>query len=120
MIVEPKQPPKPSAAQQLVLFPPHQAQTLYDKILGIARDLGRETTVVQHAESWYSISSLVAWGLGFTIAPEGVRRYRIPGLRYTSLSKRAPRVSISLATRRGVLAPALHTFLDHVRTTSDV
>ncbi len=120
MIVESKQPPKASATQQLVLFPPHQAQPLYDKIIGIARDLGRSTTIVQQAESWYSISSLVASGLGFTIAPEGVRRYRIPGLKYTPLPKRAPNVSILLATRRGVLAPALCSFVDHVRTSAQV
>lgn len=119
MVVEPKHSPGASGTRQLVLFPPHQAQTLHDKIIGIARDLGRETTVVQQAESWYSICSLVASGLGFTIAPEGVRRYRIPGLTYTPLSKRVPNVSILLATRRGVLAPALQTFVDHVRASAE-
>lgn len=102
-------------ADDLVLFPRAQAPHLHDRIVAIAKDLGISSTVVQEADSWYSTASLVAAGLGSTIAPRSIRRYRIPGLEYQSLGRRTPKVSVALITRAERLSPALQAFVEQVR-----
>ena len=102
-------------ADGFIFIPRVQTPHLYDRILETARELEINATVVQEADSWHSVASLVAAGLGFTIAPRTIRSYRIPGLKYESLAGRAPDVSVALITRAARLSPALQAFVKQAR-----
>jgi DNA-binding transcriptional LysR family regulator len=102
-------------AEGLVLFPRPQAPHLYDRIVAIANEMGISSTVGQEADSWYSVASLVAAGLGVTIAPQTIKRYRVPGLEYQSLGRRPPEVSVALVTRAERFSSALQAFVDQAR-----
>lgn len=100
-------------ADDLVLFPRRHVPHLYDRIVAIAKTMGISSSVVQEGDTWHTIASLVAAGLGSTIAPNSVRRYRVPGLEYHSLKDQ--HVSVVLITRAEALSPALQAFLGQAR-----
>ena len=109
--------PRSRAAEAygLILIPRQQSPHLYDCILEEAQALEVGTTVIQESDSWHSVVSLVGAGLGYTIAPDTVRRYRVPGVQYQSLKARARKVSVSLVTRDERLSPALQAFVELAR-----
>jgi DNA-binding transcriptional LysR family regulator len=102
------------AAEPFVLFPRLQAPTLYDMIVGLCRTNGFDPLIAQEAQSWHSIASLVAAGLGVSIAPESVNRYRITRLRHVRLPRSAGSVGIMMCTPRSGTSSAARLFIDAV------
>jgi DNA-binding transcriptional LysR family regulator len=73
------------AADSFVMFPRLQAPQLYDQIMSLCRKGGFEPAVAQEAQSWHMIAELVGAGMGVSIVPSSVRRYRVPRVSYVSL-----------------------------------
>jgi DNA-binding transcriptional LysR family regulator len=77
--------PSALAGDQLIAFPREQTPALYDQIMGLCRNAGFEPTLGQGAQSWHMIAELVSAGLGVSIVPRSVRRYKVAGVKYVSL-----------------------------------
>ena len=104
------------ASSDFILFPAAQAPELHRKIVQLCRDHGVEPRIVQEAQSWQMIASLVAAGLGVSIAPASIARFRIPRVRYAPLPKKLPTITTALCTCRGIDAPVVRAFVDAALT----
>lgn len=60
-------------SESFVLFPRYRAPDFHDAITGLCHDAGFVPNVVHEAAEWQVLVSLVAAGLGVTIAPASVR-----------------------------------------------
>ena len=101
----------------LILTPRNIGLGLHDAALEACRRAGFEPHVGQQAPQIVTILSLVSAGLGFSLVPASMRRLRIDGVSYKSLSAEEPDlVSISVAVRRGPLAPATQIFLSQAKS----
>jgi len=85
---------------------------MYDQMMRDCRDAGVKLRVVQEAGSWQATVSLVAAGMGVTIAPRCVSRLRVPRVKYRELSGPAPTYGLALCTGEGPLSPATESFLE--------
>jgi DNA-binding transcriptional LysR family regulator len=85
---------------------------MYDQMLWECRKAGVTPSIVQEAGSWQAVVSLVAAGIGVTIAPKCVSRLRIPRVKYRELSGAAPTYGLALCTAEGALSPAAESFLE--------
>ena len=85
---------------------------MYDLMMRDCRDAGVKLRVVQEAGSWQATVSLVAAGMGVTVAPKCVSRLRVPRVKYRELSGSAPTYGLALCTREGPLSPATESFLE--------
>ncbi|MFN3324657.1 MAG: LysR substrate-binding domain-containing protein [Bryobacteraceae bacterium] len=92
-----------------VLFPRRLGPAFHDTLLDACREAGFVPEVVQEATQWQTVVSLVEAGMGVSLAPECVSRFRrrlvvfrpIPGLR----------TRIYASWREEGLSPAAETFL---------
>jgi len=100
------------ASDPFVLFPAARAPDHHAEILAACGKAGFIPKVVQEAEGWHSLLSLVAAGLGVTIAPSVVRRLRVPGVRLHPIAGKGFATSIALSTRRSQLSEATRSFLE--------
>ena len=85
---------------------------MYDEMMRECRDAGVKLRVVQEAGSWQATVSLVAAGMGVTVAPTCVSRLRVPRVKYRELSGPAPTYGLALCTGDGPLSPATESFLE--------
>lgn len=85
---------------------------MYDRMMRDVQAAGVTLSIVQEAGSWQAAVSLVAAGMGVTIAPAGVSRLRFPRVRYRELSGTAPAYGLALCTGEGALSPAVEAFLE--------
>lgn len=85
---------------------------MYDQMMRECRDAGVKPRVVQEAGSWQATVSLVAAGMGVTVAPTCVSRLRVPRVKYRELSGPAPTYGLALCTGEGPLSPATESFLE--------
>jgi DNA-binding transcriptional LysR family regulator len=99
------------AADQLITFPRLQTPALYDQILSLCRNSGFEPTLGQEAQSWHMIAELVSAGMGVSIVPLSVRRYRVAGVRYVPL-RPGGSVSTLMCYNRPGTSTATKLFID--------
>ena len=71
---------------------------MYDRMMRDCQAAGVTLSIVQEAGSWQAAISLVAAGMGVTIAPTCVSRLRFPRVRYRELSGTAPAYGLALCT----------------------
>ncbi|HEX8242652.1 MAG TPA: LysR family transcriptional regulator [Longimicrobium sp.] len=100
------------AAEEFVSFPRHQAPSLYDRWLLACLNAGFSPRVVQEAQSWHMIATLVGAGLGVAVAPESVRLLNVLGVRCIPISTSGLEFEVSLCTRADGLTPAIAKFVD--------
>jgi DNA-binding transcriptional LysR family regulator len=84
---------------------------MYDRMMRDCQAAGVTFSIVEEAGSWQAAVSLVAAGMGVTIAPACVSRLRFPRVKYRELSGKAPAYDLALCTGEGPLSPAVETFL---------
>jgi DNA-binding transcriptional LysR family regulator len=89
------------ANEPFVLFPRRLGEAFYDRLLSCCVDAGFTPHVVQEATQWQSVVTFVETGLGVSLAPACVERFRWPGVVY----RRLPGLSTSIS----VCAPAATT-----------
>jgi DNA-binding transcriptional LysR family regulator len=85
---------------------------MYDRMMRDCQAAGVTLSIVEEAGSWQAAISLVAAGMGVTIAPACVSRLRFPRVRYRELSGTAPAYGLALCTGEGPLSPAVESFLE--------
>jgi DNA-binding transcriptional LysR family regulator len=87
---------------------------MYDRMLRDCQDAGVTVSIAQEAGSWQAAVSLVAAGMGVTIAPACVSRLRFPRVKFRELARPAPVYGLALCTGEGPRSPAVESFLGSV------
>jgi DNA-binding transcriptional LysR family regulator len=82
------------AKEPFVLFPPHVGTAFYDKLISFCVDAGFTPRVVQEATQWQSVVTFVETGMGVSIAPASVEKFRWKGVVYRPLAGLETTVSI--------------------------
>jgi DNA-binding transcriptional LysR family regulator len=100
------------AQEQFVSVSRPSSPDMYDQMMQDCREAGVTLRVVQEAGSWQATVSLVAAGMGVTVAPRCVSRLRIPRVKYREISGPVPTYGLALCTGSGALSPATDSFLE--------
>jgi len=74
--------------EPFVLFSPRIARLAFERTLSVCTEDGFTPNIALEAPQWVTIVSLVAAGMGVSIAPESVARLNIPGAVFRPLRSR--------------------------------
>lgn len=88
---------------------------MYDRMMRDCQAAGVTLSIVQEAGSWQAAVSLVAAGMGVTIAPACISRLHFPRVRFRELAGSAPTYGLALCTGEGAVSPAVESFLESCR-----
>ena len=72
-------------AEPFVLFPRRLGPAFHDQLIGFCAHAGFVPNVVQQATQWQTVVSLVAAGMGVSLAPACVQRFRWRAVAYRRL-----------------------------------
>lgn len=100
------------AHKPFVLFPRHLGEAFHDRLLAYCLDAGFRPRLVQEATQWQSVVSFVETGLGVSLAPACVQRFRWPGVVFRRLP--GLKTSVFVCTSKG--SPAVVAFRDLLRS----
>jgi len=100
--------------EPFVFFPRRLGPVFHDKLISFCGDAGFVPNVVQEATQWQSVICLVEAGMGISLAPGCVRRFRRAGVVYRALKGLSTMVSV--AWRQEVASPTGIAFLKMVRS----
>jgi len=84
------------AEEPFVLFPRRLGEAFYDRLISFCVHAGFTPRVVQEATQWQSVVTFVETGLGVSLAPACVRRFRWKGVVYRELPGLSTTVSAGL------------------------
>ena len=101
--------PEDLAGEPMILFPYKLMPGFVTRILGLFEPLGTAPRVTQQAIHQETVLGLVAAGLGISVLPESVRRFRMPGLAIRPLSGR-PQTKLYVAAGKSP-SPAAGEFI---------
>jgi DNA-binding transcriptional LysR family regulator len=101
------------AEEPFVLFPRRLGEAFYDLLISFCVDAGFTPRVVQEATQWQSVVTFVETGLGVSLAPACVRRFRWKAVVYRPL----PGLStvVSVCVQAGKPSAAVSAFLKILR-----
>jgi DNA-binding transcriptional LysR family regulator len=81
--------PRELQDEKFVLFTPHVARLAFERTLAVCTAAGFAPDISLEAPQWVTIVSLVAAGMGISIAPASVARLNIPGAVFRPLRSKA-------------------------------
>jgi DNA-binding transcriptional LysR family regulator len=99
--------------EPFLFFPRRLGPAFYDKLISFCSRAGFVPDVVQEATQWQSVVSLVEAGMGVSLAPGCVQRFRWPGVRYRPLQQL--RTQVNACWRREGQSPMARAFLQLAR-----
>jgi DNA-binding transcriptional LysR family regulator len=100
---------KKMRAEPFVFFPPHLGPAFHQHLVQACVTAGFSPTVVQEVAQWQTVVSFVAAGMGVSLAPECVSKFRRPGVVYRTLPHLETEVYVGW--RAEELSPAAGDFL---------
>jgi len=98
------------AGQDFVMYERTYAPGFHDSMFGILRDAGIVPNVTQTAVEIPMLISLVASGMGITIAPLSVVKHSVTSVVACNIVNRIPMSEIGMAFRKGTRAPVVDNF----------
>jgi DNA-binding transcriptional LysR family regulator len=101
--------------EPFVLFPRAVAPGLYQQLARIFRQGGFDPRVVQEADEWQTILSLVEAGIGITLIPASLRGQRAGALAFPALAGVSIRTTTAACYREPESAHAVQAFLSVLR-----
>jgi DNA-binding transcriptional LysR family regulator len=101
------------AEEPFVFFPRRLGEAFYDLLISFCVQAGFTPRVVQEATQWQSVVTFVETGLGVSIAPACVQRFRWKGVVYRPLPGLSTSVSVCL--REEKQSAAVSAFLKVLR-----
>lgn len=115
-IAKKKEPIWPRALrdEQFVLFSPRIARLAFHRTVGVCQADGFTPEVSLEAPQWVTIVSLVAAGMGISLAPACVTKLNIPGVVFRPLRSKCWS-SIDIWTKANVANPAARALLTIAR-----
>jgi DNA-binding transcriptional LysR family regulator len=102
--------PRDLREEQFVLFSPQIARLAFHRTMEVCQADGFTPEIVLEAPQWVTIVSLVAAGMGVSIAPACVSKLNIPGVVFRSLRSKGSS-SIDVWTRTTPSNPAVKSLL---------
>lgn len=106
--------PKRLKDEHFVLFSPKIAKLTYRRIIDLCEADGFTPDIVQEAPQWVTVCSLVAAGLGISLAPACIARLSIPDVVYRPLRSKGWS-SVEAWTKTGVRSPVVNMLLTIVK-----
>jgi DNA-binding transcriptional LysR family regulator len=106
--------------EPFVLFPRETAPGLHGKLLALCRAAGFEPRVLQEADAWHTIISLVEAGIGVSLIPASFQGRRTGALSYLPLTGPQIRTSTMACSRTDGRSPAASAFLELFRNCAAV
>lgn len=103
-------------AQDFILFGRAAAPEYHDRIMASCRAHGLEPAVVQEADGWSAILSLVSAGLGVSIVSAALSRIGFPGVAFRPLDADFADAAFRLCWRPDHLDPAAERLVAAIRT----
>jgi DNA-binding transcriptional LysR family regulator len=95
--------------EPFVFFPPHLGPAFHQRLVQACVASGFSPHVVQEVAQWQTVVSFVAAGMGVSLAPECVSKFRRPGVVYRALPRLETAVYVSW--RAGERSQAADDFL---------
>lgn len=102
--------PKDMKDERFVLFSPKIARLSYQRIMDLCEADGFSPEIVQEAPQWITVCTLVAAGMGVSVAPACIAQLNIPGVAYRPLRSKSW-TSIDAWTKTAVTNPAVPLLL---------
>jgi LysR family transcriptional regulator, benzoate and cis,cis-muconate-responsive activator of ben and cat genes len=103
--------------QPLILFPRTPRPSFADRVIWLCRQQGFEPVVVQEVDDVVTAMALVSGGFGITVAPDGARNLRLPGIAFAPLERaRDTVVDLCCLYRKGDDSAVLAAFLKAARS----
>jgi len=103
-------------SQPLILFPRTPRPSFADRVIWLCRQQGFEPEIVQEVDDVVTAMALVSGGFGITVAPDGARNLRLPGISFAPLERnRDTTVDLSCLYRKSDDSAVLAAFLKVVR-----
>jgi len=99
------------AQKPFVLFPRRLGEAFYDRLLAYCLKAGFSPRLVQEATQWQSVVTFVETGLGVSLAPACVQRFRWPGVVFRPL----PGLSTNVFLCTSRTSPAVLAFCELLR-----
>jgi DNA-binding transcriptional LysR family regulator len=99
------------APKPFVLFPRRLGEAFYDRLLAYCLRAGFSPRLVQEATQWQSVVTFVETGLGVSLAPACVQRFRWPGVVF----RRLPGLSTDVFLCASRTSPPVLAFCDVLR-----
>jgi DNA-binding transcriptional LysR family regulator len=97
------------AHEPFVFFPRAVGEAFYDRLIQMCVKAGFSPRIVQEATQWQSIVTCVETGMGVSVAPACVQRFRWPGVEYRPLP--GLKTSVTVCRREGTVSAAAGAFL---------
>jgi DNA-binding transcriptional LysR family regulator len=97
------------AGEPFVFFPRRLGEAFYDQLLSYCVEAGFTPRIVQEATQWQSIVTFVEAGMGVSIAPASVEKFRRSGVVYRTLPGLSTTVTVCSHGRKN--SPASEAFL---------
>jgi DNA-binding transcriptional LysR family regulator len=101
------------AGEPFVLFPRHVGTAFYDKLISFCAGADFTPRVVQEATQWQSVVTFVETGLGVSLAPACVQKFRWSGVVYRPLT--GFETTVSICWQGAKESPAVAAFVKAAR-----
>ncbi|AQH05940.1 LysR family transcriptional regulator (plasmid) [Burkholderia sp. KK1] len=101
--------------EPFILFPKEGRPSFADEVIASMRRAGSEPRVVAIVDDVTTALGLVAAGVGVTLVPASVAKFRWPFVRMFELADEHARVPVSMAYMADSRVPVLQTFLEIAR-----
>jgi DNA-binding transcriptional LysR family regulator len=99
------------ATDDFVMFPRQRAPDFHDSLTGLCRRAGFLPRITQEAADWQVLASLVAAGLGVSLAPMSVRRMPREGIRCIPLTSSERIAELVLACNKQRVSSIASSFI---------
>ena len=100
--------------ESFILFSPDMARGAYDLTVALCVEYGFQLNVQREAAQWTSLATLIAAGLGVSIAPACVAGVVVPGVCCVPLIS-SRRSAVEVAFRENSGNPAVETLMNYAR-----
>jgi DNA-binding transcriptional LysR family regulator len=99
------------AEESFVLFPRRVEPAMYDGIISRCRAEGFSPRVVQEANGWHTLASLVSAGVGIAFVPRSISSFQQSGVTYRNVPDLEVAMSLSAVWKRGERSPVRERFV---------
>jgi DNA-binding transcriptional LysR family regulator len=103
------------ADEPFVLLPRAVGPTVHDRILEVCAQAGFQPRITQRAVEWLTVTALVEAGLGVSLAPADITRFRLSRVAYRRIDPDHVRTTVALCWRRDERNILVRHFLETVR-----
>jgi DNA-binding transcriptional LysR family regulator len=103
------------AKESFVFFPRHVEPAMYDDIIASCRAAGFSPRVVQEANGWHTLVSLVSAGVGLAFVPRSLAEFDQRGVVYRPVRDLEVEMTLSAVWKRGEKSPVRERFVTALR-----